>query len=61
MRATFLEGSSEQNCISSAPCQVKPKPVKRKNWACLVPKNFLNFPSHQIFGRMHETLNINKK
>jgi hypothetical protein len=27
---------------------------------CLVRKNFQDFPSHQIFGRMHEALNIDK-
>jgi hypothetical protein len=32
-----------------------------KQGACLVPKNFQDFPSHRIFRRMHEALNINKK
>jgi len=27
----------------------------------LVFKNFQDFPSHLIFDRMHETININKK
>ena len=26
--------------------------------ACLVAKFFQDFPSHQIFGRMHEALNV---
>jgi hypothetical protein len=29
--------------------------------ACLVLKIFQDFPSHRIFGRMHEALNIDKK
>jgi hypothetical protein len=34
---------------------------KKKTGACLVLKNFQDFPSHRIFRRMYEALNINKK
>jgi hypothetical protein len=33
-------------------------------WQCLVPKIpkiLQDFPSHQIFGRMHGALNVGKK
>jgi len=29
-------------------------------WPCLVRKIFQDSPSHRIFGRMHEVLNIDK-
>jgi len=30
------------------------------NRPCLVRKNFQDSPSHRIFGRMHEALNIDE-
>jgi hypothetical protein len=36
-----------------------------KSWVRFSSKNFCksfqDFPSHRIFGRMHETLNVDKK